>query len=529
MKITLIRPVNETTYFDPEIQEPLGIETLAGFLESHGHKLQVLDAILPGLSEKALIRLTAAFQPDALGLSLMSGAELASANRIMLGVREYCPRVLLVAGGNLVSTEPTRVVHHLPARTVCVRYEGEVPWLQIVDVFNQRNSIHEIHSAVIKEEDGEIFETRLGMPINDLDDLPDAKRAFASEVSRLNLAVNVQASRGCVGTCTYCCAPGFPAAESGRRRDKSPTRIAEELQAIVERDHLRVFNFVDDDFLGPERKVKKRAREFADQIARRGLKISFGIQARPYSLDRETVRSLAEAGLSYVFFGIETDAEADLRRWGRRQPNYDLGVLVKLLRECDIEPQAGCIPFHPQTNLSDLKRLAKWLCNHGLLNYRTATNRLQALPGSVMRAEMEKAGIISTDAAGLVLPAFCDDKMEGFYQDLLAVLDPLRAVWVVTASKLPAVKARIRLGEAGSETVYACLQQAAHSLDEQTGKALFQLIDAYERGETLPELIDEMRVASFSKAMEMNRLLFRAGVVESEDRLREITRVDCGL
>ena len=529
MKISLIRPANETSYFDPEIQEPLGIETLAGFLESHGHKLQILDAVLTGQTEKALIRQTAAFQPDALGVSLMSGSELESANRIMLGVRNYCPRVLLVAGGNLVSTEPLKVVNFLPPDTICIRYEGEIPWLQIVEAFNQQISIREINSAVIKTVNGELIETSLGKPISNLDTIPDAKRAFVSEVSRLNLAVNVQASRGCVGTCTYCCSPGFPSAEKGRRRDKSPTRIVDELQAIVERDRLRIFNFVDDDFLGPEREVKERVNKFADQITRRGLKISFGIQARPYSLDRESIQLLAKSGLSYVFFGIETDAEADLRRWGRRQPNYDLGELVKMLRDHNIEPQAGCIPFHPQTTISDLKRLAKWLIKHGLLNYRTATNRLQALPGSVMYAELKKTGQIQEDTTRPVLPSFQDAKVEAFYQDLILALDPLRAVWVMAASKLPVAKARANLLEESYLEGYACLQQVTRTLDDQTGRILFQLIEAYEAGQDERQLINKMRVATLGKAVEMNRLLFRNGIVESEDRLREIIRVDCGL
>ncbi len=529
MKITLIRPVNESFFFDPEIQEPLGIETLAGTLEAQGHSVQLLDAVLTGQTEKSIIRRAAAFRPDALGVSIMSGGELSSAERIMCGVQNYLPQIILVAGGNLVSTEPYHAVNHLPYGTLCIRYEGEVPWLQIVDAVEKGKSVYEVNSALFKNDAGEMVETQTCQPIDDLDTIPDAKRYFAGEVRRLNLAVNIQGSRGCIGSCKYCCSPGFPASSRGRRRDRSPGRIVDEIQLIVERENLRIFNFVDDDFFGVERQAKARADDFAAQVKQRGLLISFGIQARPYSMDRETVQKLAEAGLSYVFFGIETDAEADLRRWGRRQPNYDLGNLVKMLRENDIEPQAGCIPFHPHVNLGSYKRLTSWLMANRLLNYRTATNRIQALPGSEMYAEMKNEGKIAPDSIGPVLPDFIDPGMNSFYKELLAVLDPMRAVWVYAACKVPVNKAMARIGRQEDIEKFTCLKSIVNSLDEQTGRTLAQLIERYERAEVNEENLEKLRVATFSKAMDLNRQLFRYGFIESEDRLREIARVDCGL
>jgi anaerobic magnesium-protoporphyrin IX monomethyl ester cyclase len=529
VRISLIRPVYKTTSYDPEVQEPLGIETLAGSLISHGHAVQVLDPLLTGQTERHTSRQVAAFHPDVVGFSLMSAGDLDSTNKMMDQIRTFDPAIQFVVGGNLVSTEPHTALENLPAGTVCIRYEGELPLLGIVDAIQDSRPLSKVGSVVIKNPNASIIETPILPSVDDLDDLPFALRPFPDSIHSRGLTVNLQASRGCEGTCVYCCAPGFPGAASGKRRNRSPGNIVDEIQAIVEEYQISTFNFVDDDFIGRGNGSIERMKIFQEEVTRRGLQISFGIQTCPSALDAESVQRLAKAGLSYVFFGLESDDSEVMRKWGRKQAATSISELVRNLRQHDIEAQAGSIMFHPESTLQSIRRLAQLLHANGLLNYRTATNRLKALPGSALYRTLEKAGRIEKNSSGPICPPFKDRILEGFYEALIHSLDPLRPVWVYAACKLPVVKAKSRLNQAGYIHKLIHLKRILFELEELIATNLFHLISCYENGNEKECKIAGMRDTAFRIGMQANQSLFRNGLIESEEILRNAVRMDCGI
>ena len=529
LKISLIRPLYQTGVYDPEIQEPLGILTLAGYLRQAGRQVQVLDCMLSGESEIHTARRCAAFHPSLVGFSLMSAGDLASCRLLIKHIRQFGLNPTIVVGGNLVSTEPAFAMHGLPSGIIGIRYEGEFPLMELVRSLEQGRPWRQIEALCYQDETGVLVCNPPGLPVDILDDLPFAARDLAPLIAGNEMAVNIQTSRGCHGKCHYCCSPGFPKALSGSRRERSPLHLVEEIQSINERDGGRIFNFVDDDFIGPGKDGIRRALGFCCEIKKRDLSISFGIQARPNALTQDVIAELSDAGLSYVFFGFESDNRAVLTAWGRKERPFDLQNLVANLRAFQIEAQAGSIMFHRNSTFNGLRCQAQTLNNQGLLNYRTATNTLKILPGSALYHEYEQAGKIPLMHPGPLTPPCEDPAVEAFARALLEALDPLRPVWIYAASQFPVIVGKKRLAFGGYDHKYAVLKQAISGLEHLTADIFFNLLEAHEKGR--PNEIDlaQQRSVCFNAAMQAAEKMASGCLVENVDLLREAIRMDCGL
>ena len=97
MRIALVRPL--CSYDEPEFQEPLGAEAVCGYLRERGLECRVFDRLL-GVTTADL----AAYEPDWVGFSLLTDADVPDALRLVQMLR--APGRRFFAGGLFVTTEP---------------------------------------------------------------------------------------------------------------------------------------------------------------------------------------------------------------------------------------------------------------------------------------------------------------------------------------------------------------------------------------------------------------------------------------
>jgi hypothetical protein len=465
--------------------------------------------MLSGQSEEVTARRAAAFEPDVVGFSAMSPGDLASIGRMSRTIDELSPeRPLRIVGGTLAATEPHTIAQSLPGDFVCIRFEGEEPLLRILR--GPRNGERAAGNG-----------TLAGAPIADLDALPDAERPMAGALVARGRTLNVQASRGCTGSCAYCCAPSFPYPPGRRWRARSPERTVDEIATLHRRFGAVGFNFVDDDFLGPPTLAAARAAAFRDAFASRRLRVAFGVQVRPRSLSVEAIASLVAAGLAYVLVGFETDDATVLRGWGRRHSGRTFWSSVRRLRAAGVEVQVGCIPFHPQATVTAVKRLMKTLAANEALNYRTATNRLQLLPGSRLSAA---AGVTSASTPPMACPT-----TEQLHDALVTALQPIRPCWVHAISLLPHSVVAERASERGRGPYLAELRNTLAKLDRVVAKTASALIAVAERGDDARREAVTLQRANVVAAESAAHDLASCGAVVSYDLMRTVIRSESGL
>ncbi len=509
-----IRPRNRSPYYDPEIQEPLGLEYLAAHRRSVGDSVLILDAALDGLEDERLAKRAVAFRPDAVGFSVMTVQELESVRAIhaqalkSLNGRE----IAWIAGGNFVSTESPSALRLLPPGITLARFEGERALGDFsADLAGAGPRPKEIS----------------GSPVRRLEDLPFPERPYADMILGNDWAFNIQGSRGCCGNCAYCSSPGMAKDGKNGWRGRPAWHVAEEISHLNRRYGAFSFNFVDEDFLGPPRLALERARDFADELRRRRLKISFGIQVRPHAITEEICDILADAGLVYVFMGIESDSAGDCRRWGRPWV-LDPWRFVERLKSRGVGVNAGVLLFHPHSTLEGVRRFADSLYSCGLLEHRAATNRLDAMPGSRMHRAGVKDGLIPEDVPGPQPLPFVFPIVESLHRDVLDAVNPLGPTCMHTLCRLPPALAR-RFANRGPADEVARLETIVRFHSEAVYLSLGALLDEYEStGARSRRLVSDLRRRNLDLAFQAARKLFEQGFATSEEALRHAISLDGG-
>jgi Radical SAM superfamily/B12 binding domain len=521
LRWVFIRPRHSSPYYDPEIQEPLGLEYLGAARRDRGDAVLIMDALLDGADEIRLARRALAFVPDAIGFSVMNALELPSVRAVYDVIRQGLAgrEIGWLAGGNFISHEPEQALASLPPDFYLVRFEGENALERLAEVWSRPMPCAAERRPLPER-------VLCGAPVAEPDSLPLPLRPFADQITSARAAFNLQGSRGCLGACRYCSSPQARTIQHSRWRGRSMAQIAAEIDTLNRVHGACAFNFIDEDFLGPNPLALHRAREFAAALKQRKLRISFSIQVRPDSLNPEIIDHLADVGLSYVFIGIESDDPQDFKRWGRPWigPPWEL---VTHIRRRGVEVGAGVLLFHPHANFRGVRRFAEQLQRHGLLNYRTAINRMDAMPGSAFHQTGITTGALAP-VAGPQRLAFRERGMERFYQALTAALSPLGPTAMHAVCCLPPAVAAARL-TAARRDVYEALKQILGKVDNAVARTFFPLLDAQACGANAVADVDALRKENLQLSLDAAHCLAALNLVSSFDLLREAIRMDAGL
>lgn len=181
--------------------------------------------------------------------------------------------------------------------------------------------IGEPEQAIARFAAGEQLSGRVpSAPVDDLARLPLPRWDLVGAGARRGVAVPftgrpvggsfpLLASRGCPEFCTYC-----PHRILASYRNRSASNIADEIEHLcgLKRKPYVVFR---DPLFSEDR---ERCLSLCDEIRSRGLTFRFECETRLDRLDAELLRTLRQAGLAAISFGVETSSAETLKRSGRR-------------------------------------------------------------------------------------------------------------------------------------------------------------------------------------------------------------------
>jgi radical SAM superfamily enzyme YgiQ (UPF0313 family) len=317
----------------PTIMPPLDLPYLAGYLESKGVPLTVIEA--QGLG------LTAADLAGRIAESLA-----AQGNQRALAVfRTAAPTLEADLAACSLAKQATDKI------AVAV-YGAVVPHVR-----KRLESEENLEFIVEGEPDETVHELVTGTPLNEIEGLSyrvegqwmsNRPRAFAKDLDRLpfpkwellpyqrytiprsstagHLAfLPMLTSRGCPFGCHYC---PYPVGQGLRWRFRTPKNVVDEMEHLVNDLGIRYVIFRDPMFsLRLDRVV-----EICEEINRRGLQVEWQCETRPDCLNEETIRAMASAGCKQINFGVES-AEVEIQANVGRKP---------ISRETIIERTACC-------------------------------------------------------------------------------------------------------------------------------------------------------------------------------------------
>ena len=318
-----------TTIFN--LMPPLGMMSIAAYLEEQGVETQIIDCYGLHLSPAELAAEIDRRAPDFVGFSCTTSSFLEGYGIAAL-VKELRPETLIVFGGAHACTVGAPLLDGFPAIDYLVIGEGEVTFHELVAAGGR--SPENIPGLAFRR-DGVATLSSPRELIKNLDSLPfPAYHRLPHFPRRYNLPLfsypkapntSIISSRGCPYHCSYCDRSVF----SRGFRFNSPEYIAEHL-AFLNRDFgIRHVFFYDDLFTFDRSRVER----LCVLLEQKRIPVTYNCIARLEHVDDELLRLLQRSGCWQVNFGIESGDPEVLKQHRKFYGLDEVQLKLKMVRD----------------------------------------------------------------------------------------------------------------------------------------------------------------------------------------------------
>lgn len=421
-KVLLINPPwvltkDSMDYFTIPI--PIGLGYLAGYLESHGIKVKILDCLAEGFGKRlsyerdSLIRIgledgeiskyIEEYQPHVVGIGNFFTSQAQTLFSTARLVKKINPQVPVAVGGAHPSSDPQGCLLEDSIDFV-IQGEGELTLLELVcSTASDKARLNEIKGLHFKQ-NGRIRYNGCREPISDLDRLPfPAYHLFPMDkyFAFLNDDVTMRASlpgkymplitsRGCPYSCNFC---GVRLLMGRKWRPRSPKKVVDEMEFLTKNYGIKIFSIEDSNFTLD----LERAEKICDEIIDRGLKIKWATPngIRSDKISEALVIKMKNSGCVQLTIGIEHGNQKFLNDVIKKRLDLSNVIrTVKLIRRYNI-PLDGFfifgIPGETKSLAEETIKVATKLSRLGMM---PIFNIAIPLPGTDLLRLCEKKGYL---------------------------------------------------------------------------------------------------------------------------------------
>jgi anaerobic magnesium-protoporphyrin IX monomethyl ester cyclase len=334
-------------------QGNLGLGYLTSFLRQNGYRVVVID--FEEEPRRILERLEA-LDPIIVGFSLIFQLYIDRFARLINYLRAHGVTAHFTMGGHFPSLSYQRTLDYLPQLDSVVRFEGEHTLLELADVIRDGGDWRAVEGIAFRLGD-EIVATPPRSLIADLDSLPLPERTFDPKGILGRRSVQIVASRGCARTCSFCSIHTFYRNAPGKVvRTRNPVEVVREMRMLHDQYGASVFQFQDDDFplFGPV--WHRWTNTLIDELDRSGLpgRMIWKINCRADAVDRSLFARMKEAGLYFVYMGLESGTEEGLKTLHKQITVEQNLRAVEILKALDLEIEFGFMLFDPSSSFETI-------------------------------------------------------------------------------------------------------------------------------------------------------------------------------
>lgn len=338
---------------------PMGLEYIASSIEREVEKIWLLDMEFETQPFQSYLD---AFKPDLVGLTIS-----ATDHDQGLRLAEQAKRsgAITVLGGYHATAVPDELLSHSQVDIV-IRGEGEITMRDLVRAGSPEDIIgtsYKVGEQIIHNDDRP--------PIEDLDILPFPARhlrrhRYRNRMSRDDREFDVITnSRGCWGTCIFCCEPYM---SKSCMRFRSPQNIMAELSEISRYHRGRPLHILatDPHFIGDP----KRLDRFCDLLHEKNMDVTFSVMTRPDSitLNPELVKKMCDNGILNYELGIESPLQEELNRVKKGITLEMQRRAVEILRENGANVSGTLIIGLPDQDKEAIKEFPAYAKDIGLMS-----------------------------------------------------------------------------------------------------------------------------------------------------------------
>lgn len=309
---------------------PINLAWAAAMAEEAGHRVLIVDAKAERLSLEAAVSRLRGFGPDVVGFyfsTYMFHETLAWARGIRAALR-----VPVLAGGVNVDLYPAETMAHreIDLALAGQAYESLPRLLAAVEAGREPAGVpgacYRVGGEVVlvpPDRKTRAF-ARYPLPARHL--LPNHR--YYSITSQLRNFTIMMTAMGCHQHCTFCPIARIP------YQLRPVEAVLDEMEACVRRFGVREIDIFDADFPAPRKRTEAICRGILD----RGLRFEWSCRACVDSLDRDLLRTMADAGCRKVYLGIETPSQERLRTMSKRLDTSRTREVVRDAMDVGIRP-----------------------------------------------------------------------------------------------------------------------------------------------------------------------------------------------
>ena len=366
---------------------PLGILHITGYIRKFGHSVKIFDLQLPHLNIPDTIRQILSGHPDIIGFSAMTSNCL-NAQKIAKEIKKNLPAVPIILGGAHVSAVPIKTMTRFDAIDFGVIAEGEVSFLELLDVIANGQPVSEVKGIVWRGTDGRAVVNEPRVPIQNLDDLPipawDLLDRFPEgypssllEAKRLP-GTAIMTSRGCPFHCTFCDHRVF----GSRVRHFSAEYALNMMRHLRSEYGIRDLMIIDDNFLLDKNKLF----DVCNRMKAERMDFSWYCMGHEKSMTDDILAKIREAGCWFIEIGIESGNDGILKRIKKGTTKADVEGAVKRAKKAGLKVKGNFIFGFPGETLETLEETAEFALDLKLDFFQQ--NFLTVWPGCEIAEEL---------------------------------------------------------------------------------------------------------------------------------------------
>lgn len=393
-KILLVHPLGyhkdkaeEDISRKANIMPPLGLASIAAYLEQFGIRADIIDCYAHPFSDDLISNYIKKKIPSFVGFSCTTATFL-DGSRIAGTIKRIRPEIQIVFGGVHVSALKEKIIDQYPMIDYVVVGEGEYTLQRLLTA--NPNERGDIKNLVFRSMTGKAIFTGFRKKLIELDTLPfpayeklsGFPEAYKLPIFNYPSVPNASciSSRGCPYSCSYCDRSVF------RRsfRYNSAQYLYQHLKYLKDEYGIRHINFYDDQFTFNRKRIEK----FAGLMIEKPLKMTFNCAARAEHLDAHLLGLMKKAGCWMISLGIET-GDKDLLAKHRQNPDLEMmAYKIRLIKKAGIRVKGLLMMGLPGETKQSIHKSKAYVNTLNLNDFNLA--KFTPFPGSPIYDQIKK-------------------------------------------------------------------------------------------------------------------------------------------
>lgn len=358
-----------TSNFDYEsFMEPVGICILSAIVQKKGYSTKVLEPSIYAYSWEKCAQIIIEYNPRILAISILIDLNVENVSKLVSKVKERCPQTQVIIGGQACTMnykqklfmdlfenielfmygESEKVIGELIEKML-----GKENWTNLRGIGYKKDGVLTINPPAPREED--------------LNKIPFMDRSVLADIKKDHpqyKETSVPYGRGCNCSCSFCSEGFFRGKNEIRVRRRTLDSVFEEIKYLYYTYGIRSFNIEDESFLEKDLNERAKIIKFCNKIKTLPEKVSLKLLGRIDCVEEDSCRALFEAGTSYMFLGVDSFVEKDLKLFNKGYSpeivTEKLNLLLKIGYSLQVESEhrvsTGYITWHPYTTLDSLRK-----------------------------------------------------------------------------------------------------------------------------------------------------------------------------